>query len=69
MTNEKWISPKQIAEKYNVSYETARTWIKKIMGDAIPTPEKRRERQKRPHRIRRIPESLLEKHLPELLNG
>jgi transposase len=68
MTAEKWLSPKQIAEQYNVSYETARRWIKRVLGDDVRMSP-RYKSGKRPYRLRRVPESLLEEHLPELLNG
>jgi transposase len=69
MTTEKWLSPKQIAEQYNVSYETARRWIKRIFGDDVRMTPHYKGGGKRPYRMRRVPESVLEEHLPELLNG
>ena len=59
-----------IAEQYSVSEETARRWIKRILGDDVHmTPRKNKGRGKRPYHLRRIPESLLKKHLDELING
>ncbi len=66
---EKWLSPKQIAEQYSVDRETARRWIKRILGDDVHTTPKNRTAGKRPYRLRRIPESVLKKHLDELING
>jgi transposase len=68
MSTEKWLSPKQIAEQYNVGRATARRWIMRILGDDVRAP-KEKGRSKRPYRLRRIPQSLLEKNLDELLNG
>jgi hypothetical protein len=41
-----------------------------ILGDDVrrDAPIKK-GREKRPYRLRRIPQSLLEKHLDELMNG
>lgn len=64
---EQWLSPKDIAAQYHVSYQTARRWIKKLMSPTNLTP-KNRGRVKRPYSLRRIPASMLEEHLPELLN-
>jgi transposase len=66
---EKWLSPKQIAEQYSVSYETARRWIMRVLRDDVTMTPKNKGRGKRPYRLRRVPRSLLEKHLDELLNG
>jgi transposase len=68
MVTEHWLSPKEIAEQYSVSKQTARRWIMRILGDDGPTPIKK-GREKRPRRLRRIAQSLLEKHLDELMNG
>jgi DNA-binding GntR family transcriptional regulator len=66
MSSERWLGPKQIAEQYSVSRDTARRWIMRLMGDEV---SKKEGRGKRPYRIRRIPQSLLERNLDELMNG
>jgi transposase len=63
MLTEKWLSPKQIAEQYSVSKWTARRWIMRILGD------EKKGREKRPRKLRRIAQSVLEEHLHELMNG
>ena len=42
---EKWLSPKQIAEQYSVDRETARRWIKRILGDDVHYAQKQNGRQ------------------------
>lgn len=68
MSTEQWLGPKQIAAQYNVSYDTARRWIMRVMGDDERTRFRDRS-GKRPRKIRRVPRSLLEKNLDELING
>lgn len=65
-SSEKWLSPKQIAEQYSVSYQTARRWIKRLMSE--PLAPRHKGRGKRPYSLRRIPQSVLEEHLSELMN-
>jgi predicted ArsR family transcriptional regulator len=67
--DEVWLSPKQIAEQYSVNKETARRWIMRILGDDERITPRKKGRGVRPYRLRRIPQSLLEKHLDEFLNG
>jgi hypothetical protein len=57
-----------IAEQYSVDPSTARKWIKRILGDDVHTTRKNKGIGKRPYRLRRIPESVLKKHLDELIN-
>jgi hypothetical protein len=52
-----------------VSRETARRWIMQILGDDVRMTPKNKGCGKRPYHLRRIPQSLLEKHLDQLLNG
>jgi predicted transcriptional regulator len=66
---EKWLGPKQIALQYNVSYRTALRWIKKLMGDDLRITPLKKGRTKRPYHLRRVPQSLLEQHISNLLNG
>jgi hypothetical protein len=64
---EKLYSPRQIQEICGVSYGKARQIIRSIMGDDVRmTP---RSGKKRPYHLRRVPESLLKKHLSEFFNG
>ena len=67
MSEDRWLSPKQIAAKYSVSYSTARRWIKLLVPHAPQA--KYRPREKRSYHLRRIPESVLDAHLDELLNN
>lgn len=67
MSTEQWLSAKQIAAEKSVSYNTARRWIIQIMGHH--QPRKAKGRGKRPYSLRRVPRSLLEKNLYDLLNG
>jgi hypothetical protein len=64
-----WVDCKYIVAKYGVSHDTARRWIMRIHGDDARMTMKHRGRGKRPYRLRRISRSLLEKNIPELLNG
>lgn len=66
---ERYFSPRQVALKYSVSYWTARRWIKSIMGDDERMTPKNKGRGKRHYRLRRVPQSLLEKHIDEFING
>jgi len=69
MLIERWLSAKEIAAQYSVSYRTALRWIVHILGDDVRMTPKNKGRGKRPYRLRRIPQSLLEKNLDEFLNG
>jgi len=65
-----WLSAKMIAKKYSVSYQTARRWIMRLNGDETrKQPKKGDGRLSRPYHLRRVPQSLLEEHLDEFLNG
>ena len=66
---EKLYSPRQIQEICGVSYEKARQIIRSIMGDDVRMTPREKGRKKRPYRLRRVPESLLRKHLAEFFNG
>jgi len=59
MKPERWYSPKQIAELFSVSHETARRWIMAILGDDTAMIQKNKGRGKRSYRLRRLPESRL----------
>ena len=52
---ERCYTAKEIAEAKHVSYETARRWIKKMVGDS----EIRSGGKKRRRRLRRLPASKL----------
>jgi predicted ArsR family transcriptional regulator len=69
MVTEKYLSPKDIAVQFSVSKETARRWIMQILGDDVKLAPTKKGRGKRPYRLRRVAQSLLEKHLDELING
>ena len=62
-----------IAEKYSVSYGTARRWILRLTNDDLARldgqPDRRRRRGMRPYRMRRVPLSVLEAHIHEFING
>jgi hypothetical protein len=66
---EQWLSPKDIAAQYHVSYRTAVRWIMRILGDDVRMTDETKGRGKRPYRLRRIRQSLLEKNLDQFLNG
>ena len=70
MTERNWYSPKQIAERYSVSDDTARRWILALTVEASPLNYKNRNkgrRGKRYYSLRRLPESKL-KELEEFIN-
>ena len=66
---ERWLSPRQVSLKYSICYEKARQIIREIMGDDIRMSPREKGRKKRPYHLRRVPQSLLEKHIDEFLNG
>jgi hypothetical protein len=67
-----WVDAKYIVQKYTVSPSTALRWIIRLMGDELTRldgkPDHRRRRGTRPYRMRRIPLSVLEAHIDDLLN-
>jgi predicted ArsR family transcriptional regulator len=57
---QRWYTAKEIAEAKNVSYQTARRWIQRLVGDSsITMTSGRRGRRKRLYRLRRLPASKL----------
>ncbi len=68
-----WVDADWIAQKYCVSYDTARRWILRLTSDDLSRLDGgrdiRRRRGTRPYRMRRIPLSVLEAHIDEFLNG
>jgi hypothetical protein len=68
-----WVDPNWIARKYSVSYQTGLRWILRLTGDDLTRADgqrdNRRKRGTRPYRMRRVPLSVLEAHIDELLNG
>lgn len=65
---EKHYSPKQIAEMYGVGRETARRWIMQMLGDDVAMLPKNRGRGKRKYRLRRVPQSVLEREIDNYIN-
>jgi transposase len=65
---EKHYSPKEIAEIYSVGRETARRWIMQMLGDDVAMLPKNRGRGKRKYRLRRIPQSVLEREIGNFIN-
>lgn len=66
MSNEKWLSARDIAATYGVSRRTALRWIMRLMEGE---ERGQKQREKRPNRLRRVPQSVLEKNLHLFLNG
>jgi hypothetical protein len=65
-----YLSPNQVAWKYNVSSSTARRWIRRIMGDEGKMGTELYKKQgKRSYRLRRVPRKLLEKWIDQFING
>ncbi len=67
-TAEKSLSPKQVAERYSVSRSTAERWIIKMNDDEETVVMKDRRVGKRPWRLRRIKESILEREIDKFIN-
>ena len=65
---EKHYGPKQIAELYSVGRETARRWIMQMLGDDTEMIPKNRGRGKRKYRLRRVPQSVLEREIGNFIN-
>ncbi len=64
-----WVDCKYIVAKYGVSHDTARRWIMRIHGDDAQASDAALWAREASYRLRRISRSLLEKNIPELLNG
>jgi hypothetical protein len=62
-----WVDSRWIAEKYSVHRDTGRRWIVLLTQKYLTYTDGRFKRG--PHaRLRRIPLSILEEHINELLN-
>jgi hypothetical protein len=68
LEGEPWVSATYIAEKYSVSYSTARRMIMAVLGDDKRWDRKIKRGGKRSKRIRRLPESKLPE-LEKLMNN
>ena len=62
-----WVDANWISHKYSVSYDTALRWIKKLTQKYLTYTDGRFKRE-RHSRLRRIPLSILDDHIHEVLN-
>jgi transposase-like protein len=64
-----WVDALWIAQKYSVARSTAYRWIRKLTREHLTYTDGRFSREKKRHYVlRRVPLSLLEEHIDQLLN-